>query len=64
VLVSNKVSLSFVISLMSYIFLHLRSTFRCTHPSSLSPLLPHLDARDNTQEYADDDDAFDPDDMY
>ena len=45
------------------LFLHLWSTFRCTYPSSLSTLLPHLDAGDGEEEYVEDG-AFDLDDMY
>lgn len=33
-------------------------------PFLFVPLLPHPDAGDDTQEYAADDDAFDPDDVY
>jgi hypothetical protein len=32
-------------------------------PFLFVPLLPHLDARDDVEEYAEDD-AFDPDDVY
>jgi len=50
---------------MSYIFPTLAEYISMYSLFSLSPLLPHLDVGDDAPQYAaDDDDAFDPNDVY